>query len=138
MLPVGMCDFTRKEGKMHRFSGAMRQGSKFRASAALLVFAMLAALLSACGGAAPATTSATSAPAAATAAPAAEATAAPVASGDTIKVGILHSLSGTMSISEVSVRDAELLAIDEINAAGGVLGKQPAVGEQRKHQWQSG
>ena len=46
------------------------------------------------------------------------------ASGDTIPVGILHSLSGTMAISEVSVRDAELLAIDEINKAGGVLGKQ--------------
>ncbi len=45
-------------------------------------------------------------------------------SGDTIPVGILHSLSGTMAISEVSVRDAELLAIEEINAAGGVLGKQ--------------
>ncbi|WP_226872849.1 urea ABC transporter substrate-binding protein [Microbispora sitophila] len=43
---------------------------------------------------------------------------------DTIKVGILHSLSGTMAISEVTVRDAELLAIDEINAAGGVLGKK--------------
>ncbi len=46
------------------------------------------------------------------------------AQGDTVKVGILHSLSGTMAISEVSVRDAELLAIEEINAAGGVLGKQ--------------
>ena len=46
------------------------------------------------------------------------------ASGDTIKVGILHSLSGTMAISEVSVRDAELLAIEEINAKGGVLGKK--------------
>ena len=44
--------------------------------------------------------------------------------GDTIKVGILHSLSGTMAISETSVRDAEILAIEEINAAGGVLGKQ--------------
>ncbi|MFI6477446.1 urea ABC transporter substrate-binding protein [Nonomuraea sp. NPDC050663] len=44
-------------------------------------------------------------------------------SGD-IKVGILHSLSGTMAISEVTVRDAELLAIEEINAAGGVLGKK--------------
>ena len=45
-------------------------------------------------------------------------------SGDTIKVGILHSLSGTMAISETTVVDAEMLAIDEINAAGGVLGKQ--------------
>jgi urea transport system substrate-binding protein len=44
--------------------------------------------------------------------------------GNTIKVGILHSLSGTMAISEVTVKDAELLAIDEINAAGGVLGKK--------------
>lgn len=46
------------------------------------------------------------------------------ASGDTIKVGILHSLSGTMAISEVSVKDAELLAIEEINAKGGVMGKK--------------
>ncbi|AFY36701.1 urea-binding protein [[Leptolyngbya] sp. PCC 7376] len=45
-------------------------------------------------------------------------------SGDTIKVGILHSLSGTMAISETTVVDAEMLAIEEINAAGGVLGKQ--------------
>lgn len=46
------------------------------------------------------------------------------ASEDTIKVGIMHSLSGTMAISEVSVKDAELMAIEEINAAGGVLGKK--------------
>jgi len=48
----------------------------------------------------------------------------PAAAAAGIKVGILHSLSGTMSISEVSVKDAELLAIKEINAGGGVLGKQ--------------
>ncbi|ANE46218.1 ABC transporter substrate-binding protein [Paenibacillus swuensis] len=41
-----------------------------------------------------------------------------------IKVGVLHSLSGTMAISEVSVKEAEMMAIDEINAAGGVLGKK--------------
>ena len=41
-----------------------------------------------------------------------------------VKVGLLHSLTGTMSISEVAVRDAELLAIKEINEAGGVLGCQ--------------
>ena len=46
------------------------------------------------------------------------------AAGDGIKVGILHSLSGTMAISETTVVDAEMMAIDEINAAGGVLGKQ--------------
>jgi urea transport system substrate-binding protein len=45
-------------------------------------------------------------------------------SGDVIKVGVLHSLSGTMSISEKSVRDAELLAIEEINKAGGVMKKR--------------
>ncbi|GAA3235159.1 urea ABC transporter substrate-binding protein [Actinocorallia longicatena] len=45
-------------------------------------------------------------------------------SGDTIKVGILHSLSGTMAISEVTVKNSELMAIDEINAKGGVLGKK--------------
>ncbi|WP_227937019.1 urea ABC transporter substrate-binding protein [Alkalihalobacillus deserti] len=44
--------------------------------------------------------------------------------GDEVKVGILHSLSGTMAMSETSVKDAELLAIEEINAAGGVLGKK--------------
>ena len=37
-------------------------------------------------------------------------------SGETIKVGLLHSLSGTMAISETTVVDAEELAIEEINA----------------------
>ncbi|AMO61814.1 urea ABC transporter, urea binding protein [Mycolicibacterium phlei] len=45
-------------------------------------------------------------------------------SGDTIKVGALNSLSGTMAISEVTVRNAIDLAVEEINADGGVLGKQ--------------
>lgn len=103
------------------------------------------ALLAACG-AAPAASSPTTAPAApteaaaaptvaattaaaeATTAPttaaAAEATTAPAATDGEILVGILHSLSGTMSISEVSVKDAEVMAIDEINAAGGLLGKK--------------
>ncbi len=39
---------------------------------------------------------------------------------DTVKVGILHSLSGTMAISETSLRDTLLFAFDEINKAGGV------------------
>ena len=46
-----------------------------------------------------------------------------LAHGDEVKVGVLHSLSGTMSISEITVKNATLLAIDQINAAGGVLGK---------------
>ncbi|RRQ29531.1 urea ABC transporter substrate-binding protein [Rhodococcus sp. Eu-32] len=45
-------------------------------------------------------------------------------SGDTIKVGSLNSLSGTMAISEVTVRDSIALAVEQINASGGVLGKQ--------------
>ncbi len=43
---------------------------------------------------------------------------------DPIKVGILHSLSGTMAISETVLKDVALMAIDEINAAGGVLGRK--------------
>ena len=43
---------------------------------------------------------------------------------DTIKVGILHSLSGTMAISETSLKDVALMTIEEINAAGGVNGKK--------------
>ena len=43
---------------------------------------------------------------------------------DTIKVGVLHSLSGTMAISETSLKDVALMAIEEINANGGLLGKQ--------------
>jgi urea transport system substrate-binding protein len=49
---------------------------------------------------------------------------APAGDGETIKVGILHSLSGTMAISETTVVDAEELAIKEINEAGGILGRQ--------------
>lgn len=72
--------------------------------------------------------------------PAASPEASPAAttagSGGTIKVGILHSLSGTMAISEKSVVDAENLAIEEINKAGGVLGKQiEAVTEDGASDW---
>jgi urea transport system substrate-binding protein len=45
-------------------------------------------------------------------------------SGPTVKVGALNSLSGTMAISEVTVRHAIDLAVEQINASGGVLGKQ--------------
>jgi urea transport system substrate-binding protein len=64
-------------------------------------------------------------------------TASPAAgSGNTIKVGILHSLSSTMAISEKSVVDAEQLAIEEINKAGGVLGKQiEAIVEDGQSDW---
>lgn len=41
-----------------------------------------------------------------------------------VKVGVLQSLTGTMAISEVTVKNAELLGIDQVNASGGVLGKK--------------
>src|SRR5438094_3979160 len=41
-----------------------------------------------------------------------------------IKIGVLHSLSGTMAISEVSLRDVVLMAVDEVNAKGGVMGRK--------------
>ena len=53
------------------------------------------------------------------------AVAAPSATAqETVKVGVLHSLSGTMAISETSLRDVLLFTFDEINKAGGVLGKK--------------
>lgn len=86
------------------------------------VVAVAALFLSGCGSKAGEETSA--------------ATVGPDVSGDTVKVGLLNSLSGTMAISEVTVRDALMLAIDEINASGGVLGKkvQP-VGEDGASDW---
>jgi urea transport system substrate-binding protein len=61
---------------------------------------------------------ASSAPSAPTPAKAAEDSSGP------IKVGILHSLSGTMAISETSLKDVALMTIGEINAKGGVLGRK--------------
>ncbi len=84
------------------------------------VAVLMALALAACGSEPPPPPAAPAAPAA-NQAPAADPAAA---ESDTIKVGILHSLSGTMSISETAVHDAELLAIEEINASGGVMGKQ--------------
>jgi hypothetical protein len=48
----------------------------------------------------------------------------PAFAADTIKVGVLHSLSGTMAISETVLKDTVLMTVDEINAKGGVLGKK--------------
>ena len=51
-------------------------------------------------------------------------TALPAYAQETIKVGVLHSLSGTMAISETVLKDTVLMAIEEINAKGGVMGKK--------------
>ncbi|MCL4861982.1 MAG: urea ABC transporter substrate-binding protein [Caldilineaceae bacterium] len=110
--------FLRKSGIAHA-----------RALPTLLLITAL--LLAACGGGAaptatpaPATSGDTAAPAETTTPAEEEAESGGETTGaETIKVGVLHSLSGTMAISEVSVKDATLLAIEEINAAGGVNGK---------------
>ncbi|MGE0339807.1 MAG: urea ABC transporter substrate-binding protein [Xanthobacteraceae bacterium] len=51
-------------------------------------------------------------------------TSAPAVSQETIKVGILHSLSGTMAISETTLKDVMLMLIEEQNKKGGLLGKK--------------
>lgn len=82
-------------------------------------------LLNACGGSGDTTADTAS-----------DATSVAAGGDDVIKVGILHSLSGTMAISETTVVDAEELAIEEINANGGVLGKQiVAIKEDGASDW---
>lgn len=102
--------------------GALRQarGSRQRQTWLLLNALVITLLVAACAGPAAPAAEAPAEAAAAAETPVAEEAAA---TGDTIKVGILHSLSGTMAISEVSVKDATLMAIEEINAAGGIMGK---------------
>lgn len=101
----------------------MRQRS--RKSALVAVLAVAALLLGACGSDDEAASGTT---------PGSEGSTD--TSGETVKVGILHSLSGTMAISETAVVDAEKLAIKEINEAGGVLGKQiEAVVEDGASDW---
>jgi len=94
-------------------------------TALMTTMGLLAGLSGACKGpaseAAP-TTSASAAPAATTAA----ATATKPAASETgpIKVGILHSLSGTMAISETSLKDVALMTIESINEKGGIKGRK--------------
>jgi urea transport system substrate-binding protein len=52
------------------------------------------------------------------------ATATPTLAQDTIKVGVLHSLSGTMAISETTLKDVMLMLVEEQNKKGGLLGKK--------------
>jgi urea transport system substrate-binding protein len=58
------------------------------------------------------------------------------AAEDTIKVGVLHSLSGTMAISETTLKDTVLMMVNDLNAHGGLLGKQvEAVVVDPKSDW---
>lgn len=50
--------------------------------------------------------------------------ATPALAQDTIKVGVLHSLSGTMAISETTLKDVMLMLVEEQNKKGGLLGKK--------------
>jgi urea transport system substrate-binding protein len=93
--------------RSRRPRGALTRNRRLAASAAIIA-ATLA--LSACGSKTGESESASAATA--------------DTSGSSVKVGLLNSLSGTMAISEVTVRDSIKLAIEEINAGGGVLGKQ--------------
>ncbi|HET8992698.1 MAG TPA: urea ABC transporter substrate-binding protein [Rhodococcus sp. (in: high G+C Gram-positive bacteria)] len=88
--------------------------TKFATSAAALVAVGLT--LTACGSKAADTSTAN--------ASTSDGTSCVDTSGDSIKIGSLNSLSGTMAISEVTVRDSIALAVEQINADGGVLGKQ--------------
>ncbi len=51
-------------------------------------------------------------------------TSSQVLAADTIKVGVLHSLSGTMAISETTLKDTVLMLVDDLNKQGGLLGKK--------------
>lgn len=81
--------------------------------------AVLALVLSACGSKVGASTSSST-----TTSAAAPGSSCVDTSGSSIKIGFLNSLSGTMAISEKTVQESLSMAADEINAAGGVLGKQ--------------
>jgi urea transport system substrate-binding protein len=91
------------------------------------MFVGLLGALGACKGpaseAAPTTSASAAAPAAETATAPTAAKAKPSATGP-IKVGILHSLSGTMAISETSLKDVALMTIEAINESGGVGGRK--------------
>ena len=89
---------------------------------ATMLLGVLGVMSGACkgpSGSAPAPAESAGTPEAAAPAPVAAAPAA--ADTGPIKVGILHSLSGTMAISETSLKDVALMAIEQINQAGGVL-----------------
>src|SRR5262245_1688288 len=103
----------------------MFQGLRFRLEKVMktrieLVLAGLIAAVDCKGPGDAAPAAATSAAPATSAVAAAPAPAAKASDTGPIKVGILHSLSGTMAISETSLKDVALMTIDQINAAGGV------------------
>jgi len=114
-----MTEQSNEETSLSNHSLSRRRVLRFGAGA--VGASALSAFLAACGSspeAKPAAT--TSAPSASTAA----STAAAASAGGELKVGIMHSLSGALSISEKAVVDGEQLAIEEINKAGGVMGKK--------------
>jgi urea transport system substrate-binding protein len=93
-------------------------------SVSIAVLCGLASAVFACSKSEAPPSTTTAAPASAAPAAPTPAAAAPADDKGPIKVGVLHSLSGTMAISETSLKDTALMAIEELNASGGVLGRK--------------
>jgi urea transport system substrate-binding protein len=111
-------------GSYQVFQGLRFRLEKVMKSRIELVLAGLIAAVGCKGPGEAAPAAAGSASPAAASAPAAAPAAAKVSDTGPIKVGILHSLSGTMAISETSLKDVALMTIEQINAAGGVKGRK--------------
>src|SRR6187200_375052 len=107
----------------------MRKRNTLRIAVPLL--ASLALVASACGSDDDSGASATDAPAGTDAASGtAAASGDTCVDGDTVQLGFLNSTSGPMAISEQTVRDSLMLGVEEINADGGIMGKQIEVVEE--------
>jgi len=111
-------------GTYQVFQGPRFELEKVMKSRFELVLAGLLATVGCKGPGEAAPAAATSAAPAAASVAAAPAAAPKASDTGPIKVGILHSLSGTMAISETSLKDVALMTIDQINAAGGVKGRK--------------
>ena len=102
----------------------LSSGSRWRRAGGLAVGLSAVLVVAACGSRVDTTTSSSAAAPGASGAPDGAAAAGCVdTSGDSVKIGFLNSLSGTMAISEKTVHDSLQMAAEEINAAGGVNGK---------------
>ncbi len=90
----------------------------------LAAIAAAALLATACGSSDATSDAASGGSSETTGAGAAKSTAGTCVEGDTVKLGFLNSTSGPMAISEQTVRDSLILAAEEINASGGIMGKK--------------
>lgn len=99
---------------------------KLKQITSLALALMLVFALAACGGGASSSAAAPASTAASTAAPASEAASTPAApSGDPVKIGLIAMLTGANPLNGERMQQAVQLAVDEVNAAGGLLGGRP-------------